>query len=286
MQIIDEKLLLDTKAYEVFMPALSSTMEEGKVVQWLKQPGEFVKKGEPIMVVESDKADMDVESFEEGYLAVILVNEGEACGVGQTVGLIAAIEADIKKVQDCGLACIVSGSGSRHDGTTAVETPVAAVEVVDVPAVPEQTVEASAPPAAPSTPAVEKPDYAELFMPALSSTMTEGKIVDWLKSEGDKINVGDMVMVVESDKADMDCEAFEEGYLAHILVDVGGQCPVGDAVGYIAKTEADIATVKAWALAQSDRTDSIAGNGIAAPAAPSVTEPKEDAVPAASATPL
>ena len=49
----------------------------------------------------------------------------------------------------------------------------------------------------------------EIFMPALSSTMTEGKIVSWLKTEGDKITKGESVVVVESDKADMDVESCE-----------------------------------------------------------------------------
>ncbi|MEB3156496.1 MAG: biotin/lipoyl-containing protein, partial [Cyanobacteriota bacterium] len=52
--------------HDIFMPALSSTMTEGKIVQWLKKPGDRVERGESVLVVESDKADMDVESFQEG----------------------------------------------------------------------------------------------------------------------------------------------------------------------------------------------------------------------------
>ncbi len=63
--------------HEVFMPALSSTMTEGKIVSWVKSPGDKVEKGETVVVVESDKADMDVESFYEGYLATIVVAEIE-----------------------------------------------------------------------------------------------------------------------------------------------------------------------------------------------------------------
>ncbi|KAF9670652.1 hypothetical protein SADUNF_Sadunf13G0091100 [Salix dunnii] len=62
----------------------------------------------------------------------------------------------------------------------------------------------------------------EIFMPALSSTMTEGKIVSWVKSEGDKLSKGESVVVVESDKADMDVETFYDGYLAAIMVEEGG----------------------------------------------------------------
>jgi pyruvate dehydrogenase E2 component (dihydrolipoamide acetyltransferase) len=84
----------------------------------------------------------------------------------------------------------------------------------------------------------------EVFMPALSSTMTEGKIVSWVKSPGDKVEKGETVVVVESDKADMDVESFYEGYLAHIIVPAGESITVGSAIAYIAETEAEIATAK------------------------------------------
>ena len=88
-------------------------------------------------------------------------------------------------------------------------------------------------------------------MPALSSTMTEGKIVEWTKSVGDAIDVGETIMVVESDKADMDVEAFEAGFLAAVLVDEGDAAPVGAPVGIIAANEADVAVIQAcerWRL--------------------------------------
>lgn len=84
----------------------------------------------------------------------------------------------------------------------------------------------------------------EVFMPALSSTMTEGKIVSWVKSPGDKVEKGETVVVVESDKADMDVETFYEGYIATILVQSGDTAPVGSAIALIVETEAEIATAK------------------------------------------
>jgi pyruvate dehydrogenase E2 component (dihydrolipoamide acetyltransferase) len=84
----------------------------------------------------------------------------------------------------------------------------------------------------------------EIFMPALSSTMTEGKIVSWVKSPGDKVEKGETVVVVESDKADMDVESFYEGYLAHIVVQAGDSAPVGAAIAYVAETEAEIEAAK------------------------------------------
>jgi len=87
----------------------------------------------------------------------------------------------------------------------------------------------------------------EVFMPALSSTMTEGKIVSWVKSPGDKVEKGETVVVVESDKADMDVETFYEGFLAHIIVEAGETAPVGSAIAFIAETEAEIETAKSLA---------------------------------------
>lgn len=85
--------------HEVFMPALSSTMSEGKIVSWVKLPGEKVEKGETVVIVESDKADMDVESFHEGYLAAISTPAGDTATVGSTIALVAETEAEIETAQ-------------------------------------------------------------------------------------------------------------------------------------------------------------------------------------------
>lgn len=84
-------------------------------------------------------------------------------------------------------------------------------------------------------------------MPALSSTMTEGKIVSWIKSEGDKLNKGESVVVVESDKADMDVETFYDGYLAAIIVEEGAVATVGSAIALLAETEDEISAARSKA---------------------------------------
>ncbi|KAK6938512.1 Biotin/lipoyl attachment [Dillenia turbinata] len=91
----------------------------------------------------------------------------------------------------------------------------------------------------------------EIFMPALSSTMTEGKIVSWVKSEGDKLSKGESVVVVESDKADMDVETFYDGYLAAIMVEEGGVAAVGSAIALLAESEDEISEAKAKAANSS-----------------------------------
>ncbi|KAK7310040.1 hypothetical protein RJT34_07240 [Clitoria ternatea] len=96
----------------------------------------------------------------------------------------------------------------------------------------------------------------EIFMPALSSTMTEGKIVSWIKSEGDVLSKGDSVVVVESDKADMDVETFYDGILAAIVVGEGETAPVGSPIGLLAETEEEISEAKAKAANSSPVTAS------------------------------
>jgi len=235
---------------EIFMPALSSTMSEGKVVEWLKKPGEFVQAGEALMVVESDKADMDVEAFEDGYLAAIIREEGEMADVGAPVGILVENEADV--------AAYISSAAAAPEGAT---TPTASTQT-------------SAP--APSTTGATAPDceFSQIDMPALSSTMKEGKVVSWLKSEGDAISAGEAIMVVESDKADMDVEAFEDGFLAAIITQEGETGAVGAPVALIAAEESDIPALQAYAASLS---------GAPAPAAPAA--PAAQAAVAAPAAP-
>jgi pyruvate dehydrogenase E2 component (dihydrolipoamide acetyltransferase) len=121
----------------------------------------------------------------------------------------------------------------------------------------------------------------EVFMPALSSTMTEGKIVSWVKSPGDKVEKGETVVVVESDKADMDVESFYEGYLAIITVPAGESAPVGAAIALVAETEAEIETAKQQATPSSPEPAVATAQKETAPA----PEPVEAAPAAAQDTP-
>ena len=229
---------------EIFMPALSSTMSEGKVVEWLKKVGDFVEAGEAIMVVESDKADMDVEAFEDGYLAAIIKEEGEMADVGAPVGILVPDEASL---------------------STYSSNPV------------------SPPPVSTGAPAAGPPDveFSQIDMPALSSTMKEGKVVSWLKSEGDAIEAGEAIMVVESDKADMDVEAFDEGFLAAIITEEGDSGAVGAPVALIAANEADIPVLKEYAASLSGAPVAAAAPvPAAATPAPAAAAPKK--VPAAA----
>ena len=249
---------LNAESIQITMPALSSTMKEGRVVSWLKSEGDEIEAGEAIMVVESDKADMDVEAFEDGYLAKIITDEGESAEVGAVVALIATEEADIEAV---------AAGGDAAPAPAAEEAAPAAAE------------EAPAAAAAPDF------DFSQLDMPALSSTMKEGKVVSWLKGEGDAVEAGEAIMVVESDKADMDVEAFEDGFIAAIITDEGESTAVGAPVALIAANEADIPALQAYAATLGGAPAAPAAAApAAAAAAPKAAAPKAAAAPNAAAS--
>ncbi|MGB2925133.1 MAG: dihydrolipoamide acetyltransferase family protein [Limnothrix sp.] len=127
----------------------------------------------------------------------------------------------------------------------------------------------------------------DIFMPALSSTMTEGKIVSWTKAPGDKVDKGETVVVVESDKADMDVETFNAGFLAAIVVEAGDEAPVGSAIAFVADTEAEIeeAKQKAAELKSSGGSSAPAAPS-PAPAAPSPTPAPVAAAPSPAPAPV
>lgn len=237
---------------DVTMPALSSTMTEGKIVSWSKSVGDKVEAGEVLLVVESDKADMDVESYEDGYLGAIITPEGESANVGAPVAVI------VDTPEEVGNAAAGGGGAPAAAAAPADATPAAAA------------------PAAGGGGGVSD-DTIQVMMPALSSTMTEGKIVSWAKNVGDKVEAGEVLLVVESDKADMDVESYEDGFLAAILTQEGDAAPVGQPVALIAPSADKIDAVAAQAGA------ALAGGG-AAPAAPAAEAPAATPAAAAPAT--
>lgn len=144
--------------HEIFMPALSSTMTEGKIVEWLKKPGERVERGESVLVVESDKADMDVEAFQEGFLAAVLMEAGSTAPVGETIGLIVETEAEI-----------AAAKAAAPAPAAAAPTPAAAAPA-PAPAAAAPTPAAPAPAPAP----VAAPAPAPVAVPAAAS---DGRVV-------------------------------------------------------------------------------------------------------------
>lgn len=229
------------------MPRLSDTMEEGVVATWLKQVGDKVEEGDILAEIETDKATMEFESFYEGTLLHIGIQEGETAPVDTLLAIIGEEGEDISAILKGGSA------------------PAAAV-------VEEKTAEA---PKAVATEKVEMPAGAEVVtMPRLSDTMEEGTVATWLKQVGDKVEEGDILAEIETDKATMEFESFYEGTLLYIGIKEGETAPVDSVLAIIAPEGTDVdAVLKAAA----------SGNDSAAEETPAAA-PKEETpvVPTAS----
>ncbi|WP_026999243.1 pyruvate dehydrogenase complex dihydrolipoamide acetyltransferase [Eisenibacter elegans] len=193
-------------AQQVFMPKMSDTMEEGVIAQWLKKVGDKIKSGDVIAEVETDKATMELEAYEDGVLLYVAVENGGSVPVD-------------------GLLYIVGEAGEAYDHLLSP-----GVDKAAAPATAPKAAESSA---APSAQVDTSNIKAELVrMPKMSDTMEEGIIAQWLKKVGDKIKSGDVIAEVETDKATMELEAYEDGVLLYVAVENGGSVPV-DAPLYI-----------------------------------------------------
>jgi pyruvate dehydrogenase E2 component (dihydrolipoamide acetyltransferase) len=121
-------------------------MTEGKIVEWLKQPGDKVGRGESVLVVESDKADMDVESFQDGYLAAVLMPAGSTAPVGETIGLIVETEAEIADAQaKAPSAAPAASAPAPTPAPAAVQAPAPTPAPTPAPAAPAPVAAAAAP---------------------------------------------------------------------------------------------------------------------------------------------
>ncbi len=138
-------------------------MTEGKVVEWLKKPGDRVARGESVLVVESDKADMDVESFQEGFLAAVIVGAGGTAPVGETIGLIVETEAEIAEAQ---------AKAPQAPAAAAAPTPAAPAPA----AAPAAAAQAPAPAPAVAAPAVAAPAPVSVAVSAPASSAS-GRVV-------------------------------------------------------------------------------------------------------------
>ncbi len=202
-------------AIVVNMPRLSDTMTEGVVATWLKQVGDAIEEGDILAEIETDKATMEFESFNEGTLLHIGVNEGEAAPVDSLLAIIGDEGEDI--------SALLSGATSE-----------------------EKEVVADVPEASVSTSLVEIPEGVEVItMPRLSDTMTDGTVATWLKQVGDAIEEGDILAEIETDKATMEFESFYEGTLLYVGLQEGDSAPVDSILAIIGPKGTDVTNIAA-----------------------------------------
>lgn len=233
------------------MPALSPTMSQGNIAKWRKKEGDKIEVGDIICEIETDKATLEFECLEEGFLAKILVPDGSKdVPVGQPIAITVEELDDIKNIPDSVLG-----------GAEVKETKSAQADVKT-----EDTVKESS---SVKVDASELPPHVFVEMPALSPTMDQGNIAKWRKKEGDKIEVGDIICEIETDKATLEFECLEEGFLAKILAPEGSKdVSVGQPIAITVEDAADIEMVKS----------SVSGNLAAKEAKPALHATHDDEV--------
>ena len=193
------------------MPRLSDTMEEGTVASWLKKVGDKVEEGDILAEIETDKATMEFESFYEGTLLYIGVQVGETTNVDDPLAIIGQPDEDYKSL----LSSLNDSSTNvevKKENTNKVEE-IKKDIVTDNNSIPD--------------------GVTVVTMPRLSDTMEEGTVATWLKKVGDNVDEGDILAEIETDKATMEFESFQSGFLLYIGLQVGESAKVDDLLAII-----------------------------------------------------
>lgn len=206
------------------MPRMSDTMTEGVIVEWHKKVGDKIKPGDLLAEVETDKATMELESYNEGTLLYIGVEKGSSVPVEGVLAVVGKEGEDYKSVlKENGKD---KGKEDKEEGKKEKKEPS------------ESDTTSSKKEKGGSA---ELPEGAKVIrMPLLSDTMTEGKIVQWNKKVGDKVKSDDVLAEVETDKATMEVVGYEEGTLLHIGIEAGDAAKVNQVIAIVGKEGTDV----------------------------------------------
>jgi len=185
--------------HNVIMPALGMAQDTGKLIAWLKQPGEAVAEGDPLFEVETDKATMEVEAQANGVLAQVTAKDGDDVPVGSVVAVIS-------------------------DSADAAAEPASPA--------PESESDAN-------SGSTDLPEGKTVIMPALGMAQDTGKVVAWRKAPGDAVAAADVLFEVETDKSVMEVEAGHDGYVAVLFAMDNEDIPVGSPAAIISETKPD-----------------------------------------------
>ena len=198
----------------ILMPRLSDTMTEGVIAAWHKKVGDTVKKGDLLAEIETDKATMELESYQDGVLLHIGTPRGGKLQVNDLLAIFGKEGEDISG--------LINGANVAP-APTAVET------------------HATSAPAAPAASGVDYTKMEEVvLMPRLSDTMTEGVIAGWQKKVGDTVKKGEVLADIETDKATMELESYKDGILLYQGAQKGEKILVNDLLCIIGQTGMDI----------------------------------------------
>ena len=201
------------------MPRLSDTMEEGTVASWLKKVGDKVSEGDILAEIETDKATMEFESFYEGTLLHIGVNEGETTKVDELLAIIGEEGEDISAL----ISASKKAPTKEPEASKVEDSPKKESKVETTSELPEGVV--------------------VVTMPRLSDTMEEGTVATWLKKVGDTVEEGDILAEIETDKATMEFESFNSGTLLHVGLEEGQSAKVDALLAIIGPSGTDVSKV-------------------------------------------
>ena len=214
------------------MPRLSDTMEEGVVATWLKKVGDKVEEGEILAEIETDKATMEFESFYEGTLLHIEIQEGITATVDSLLCIIGEEGEDISQFLVPVNESLPTSSDNNQLDLVDQINEQESIETVDpvTSLTSDKTDDVTN----------ESGSIDYITMPRLSDTMEEGTISSWLKNVGDKVSEGEILAEIETDKATMEFESFYDGILSHIAVQAGETVNVDELIAIISEGEIDV----------------------------------------------
>ena len=236
----------------ILMPRLSDTMTEGVIAAWHKNVGDAVKKGDLLAEIETDKATMELESYQEGVLLHIGTTKGGKLQVNDLLAIIGKAGEDVASL----IASVGAGSPAAAPATE-----------------PAPATATAAPIAASASPALDVAAMDEVvLMPRLSDTMTEGVIAGWQKNVGDTVKKGEVLADIETDKATMELESYKDGILLYQGAKAGEKILVNDLLCVIGAAGTNVDAIVAAVKSGAGATAPAAASN-AAPAAPSTPAP-------------
>ena len=240
----------------ILMPRLSDTMTEGVIAAWHKKVGDTVKKGDLLAEIETDKATMELESYQQGVLLHVGTPRGGKLQVNDLLAIIGTAGEDV--------SALVAQYANAASVTTAA---------------PENTkVEAPAAPAVASSESIDVSKMDEVvLMPRLSDTMTEGVIAAWQKKVGDPVKKGEILADIETDKATMELESYKDGILLYQGAKAGEKILVNQLLCIIGQPGLDIDAIVKSVKNSSDSP---------AASAPAAQESKVASAPTPAAPPV
>ena len=219
-------------AADVEMPELGESVTEGTITQWLKSVGDTVEVDEPLLEVSTDKVDTEIPSPVAGTLVEILADEDDTIEVGEVIARIGDENATAS-----------SSEAKPEPQEEKKEEPKA-----------EEKEEKKPEPKADSSNGGSG-DAADVEMPELGESVTEGTITQWLKSVGDTVEVDEPLLEVSTDKVDTEIPSPVAGTLVEILADEDDTIEVGEVIARIGDENATASSSEAKPEPQEEKKE-------------------------------